>query len=276
MEFDTLSLIEIFKTEAESQGLRFEEALLALLKDPDNPSYVESAMRAAHSLKGAAQIMGAKGISRIAHHIEDCFVAVQKAGRSLKPADLNLLLRLFECLVRVKDGSESEIIQWPQPDNTEVDTLSKALEKLISELSQDKAITYDERFISLFQKEFQSSLVKLSDLLQEGRAPIFDDTLIRIPHSIKGSAGIVGFGRLSKLCEVLESWFVGLKEGLWVWDLSSKSLIEDILSVFQAIATVPTMQMGAMVLKMDSRLSQLSSFISSLCSPTHRESKKKS
>lgn len=276
MEFDNISLIEIFKNEAESQGLLFEQALLGLLENPENAAYLESAMRAAHSLKGAAQIMGAKGISLIAHHIEDCFVAAQKTGTLLKRVDLSLLLRVFELLVKVKDCSEAEIINWPGTQKREVDALDASLQQLIAQLHHDSQTSYDERFLSLFHKEFRANLSKLSILLREDTPPSFDDTLIRIPHSIKGAAGIVGFVRLAKLCEAIESWFLGLKEGLWVWDMAANKLIQEILSVFQAIATAPSIQMGSVVLKLDSRLSQLTSFITSLCSPAEKESKKKS
>lgn len=277
MEFDTLSLIDIFRNEAESQGLLFEKAILGLIEKPEDVGHLESAMRAAHSLKGAAQIVGAKGISLMAHQVEECLVTAQKTGTFLKRTALNCLLEVFETLVKLKHYPDLEILNWPGEEKEKLGTLNQALLKLIAELQEETpSEPYDERFLSLFWQEFQTNVSTLASLMNTHQSdPIFDDTLIRIPHSIKGSAGIIGFGRLSKLCEEIESWFLGIKEGLWVWDTAAKALFNDVLFAFEAIAAAPVLGLGKAVLKMDNKLSQLTQEIFHLCTYREAEPKKK-
>lgn len=278
MEFDTLSLIEIFRNEAESQGLLFEKSILGLLEKPDDAAHLEAAMRAAHSMKGAAQIVGAKGISLIAHQVEECFVTAQKTGIRLKRIDLNLLLEVFETLVKLKQYSEFEILNWPGEEKEKLDILNQSLLKLIEGLQAEPQLeNCDERFLGLFWKEFQANVTLLADWANNYQTEAtFDDNLIRIPHSIKGSAGIIGFGRLSKLCEEMESWFLGIKEGLWAWDGAAKALFKDVLFAFEAIAATPMLGLGQAMLKLDTRLSQLTQDILHLCAYRKAEPKKKS
>lgn len=277
MEFDTISLIEIFRNEAESQGLLFEKALLGLLEKPDDAACLESAMRAAHSLKGAAQIVGAKGISLIAHQVEECFVTAQKTGVCLKRADLNCLLEVFETLVSIKDSPEGAILNWPGEEKEKLEALNQSLLALIAEQQPSPHLAaYDERFLSLFWQEFQAHVRMLAQAFTQNQVELrFDDNLIRIPHSIKGSAGIIGFGKLSKLCEEIESWFSGIKEGVWKWDTAAKALFRDVLFVFEAIAAAPVLGLGKTVLSMDDRLNQLTQDIVHFCRYKEAEPKKK-
>ena len=86
------SLFELFKAEAESHGATLDEGLLRLEEDPADVSVIEPLMRAAHSLKGAARIIGVDLAVRLAHAMEDCLVAVQKGQETLVPARIDQLL----------------------------------------------------------------------------------------------------------------------------------------------------------------------------------------
>ena len=54
-------------------------------------------MRAAHSLKGAARIVGLDVGVRVAHAMEDCFVAAQEGRLTLRQAQIDLLLGATTC-----------------------------------------------------------------------------------------------------------------------------------------------------------------------------------
>ena len=72
------SMAELFRREIESQSAILTEGLLALERDPSARQKLTELMRAAHSLKGAARIVGCEAAVRIAHAMEDCFVAAQE------------------------------------------------------------------------------------------------------------------------------------------------------------------------------------------------------
>ena len=52
------SMLDLFRAEAESQALVLTSGLLALERDPTLAPELEACMRAAHSLKGAARMVG--------------------------------------------------------------------------------------------------------------------------------------------------------------------------------------------------------------------------
>ena len=69
-------------------------------------------MRAAHSLKGAARIVGLDAAVRVAHAMEDCFVAVQKGKLVLQPGHVDVLLRGVDLLLQIAQISENEVATW--------------------------------------------------------------------------------------------------------------------------------------------------------------------
>ena len=81
------SLMDLFRSEAEGQTAILSEGLLALEGgDAPSPAALEPLMRAAHSLKGAARIVGLDAAVRVAHALEDNFVAAQHGEFAIRPA----------------------------------------------------------------------------------------------------------------------------------------------------------------------------------------------
>ncbi len=71
------SLMDLFRSEADGQVATLSEGLIALEGSATTSQAIEPLMRAAHSLKGAARIVGLEPAVRIAHALEDAFVAAQ-------------------------------------------------------------------------------------------------------------------------------------------------------------------------------------------------------
>src|SRR5450631_786175 len=87
-----LSMLELFRMEVETQSTVLTEGLLGLERDVDPAQRLEELMRAAHSLKGAARIVGRQTGVRVAHAMEDCFVAAQKKQRTISGELIDTLL----------------------------------------------------------------------------------------------------------------------------------------------------------------------------------------
>lgn len=125
------SLLELFSLEAESQAEVLNAGLLALEREPTAASHLEACMRAAHSLKGAARIVGIDGGVRVAHVMEDCLVAAQGGGVVLSPAHIDALLQGTDLLQRIgrpPDGNP----HWPERQGKgEIDAFVALLEALI-------------------------------------------------------------------------------------------------------------------------------------------------
>jgi two-component system chemotaxis sensor kinase CheA len=60
-----------FKTEAEEYIAKLTQGLLSLEKDPQQPAVIEEMFRSAHTIKGAAAMVGCDDIKQIAHGLED-------------------------------------------------------------------------------------------------------------------------------------------------------------------------------------------------------------
>jgi two-component system, chemotaxis family, sensor histidine kinase and response regulator WspE len=102
------SLIDLFREEARTQARVLNDGLLALDRSPRDAAALEACMRAAHSLKGAARIVGVQVGVELAHAMEDCFVAAQEGRAMLDAAWIDELLRGVDIVARIgNDEDES-------------------------------------------------------------------------------------------------------------------------------------------------------------------------
>ena len=120
-DLSQFSMLDLFRVEAETQALVLTSGLLALERDPALADQLEACMRAAHSLKGAARIVGLAVGVRVAHAMEDCFVAAQQGQLTLRQAHIDLLLGATDLLARIAHTAEAEIGQWENEKKAEVD-----------------------------------------------------------------------------------------------------------------------------------------------------------
>ena len=95
------SLLELFSLEAEAQTQVLSAGLLALERDPTQADHLESCMRAAHSLKGAARIVGVDAGVSVAHVMEDCLVSAQERRLVLGAVHIDALLQGTDLLTRI-------------------------------------------------------------------------------------------------------------------------------------------------------------------------------
>lgn len=104
------SLLELFSLEAEAQTQVLSAGLLALERNPTQADHLESCMRAAHSLKGAARIVGVDSGVSVAHVMEDCLVSAQEGRLLLRPEHIDALLQGTDLLMRIATPASA-----PQP-----------------------------------------------------------------------------------------------------------------------------------------------------------------
>ncbi|MGE8467454.1 MAG: hybrid sensor histidine kinase/response regulator [Pseudomonas putida] len=95
------SLLELFSLEAEAQTQVLSAGLMALERNPTQADQLEACMRAAHSLKGAARIVGVDAGVSVAHVMEDCLVAAQEGRLRLNAEHIDALLQGTDLLMRI-------------------------------------------------------------------------------------------------------------------------------------------------------------------------------
>ena len=96
-----LSMLELFRMEEQQQSSVLTEGLLALEQEPNSPKHLESLMRAAHSLKGAARMVGLDAVVDLTHVMEDCFVAAQKAELLLCANHIDILFGSIDLISKI-------------------------------------------------------------------------------------------------------------------------------------------------------------------------------
>jgi two-component system sensor histidine kinase and response regulator WspE len=127
------SLMDLFRSEAEGHTGTLSAGLLALEQGGASaPATIEPMMRAAHSLKGAARIVGFEPAVRVAHVMEDCFVAVQQGRCRLDPAHIDVLLRGLDLLTRVAQVPEDQIAQWSAENEPAVEAMVGEIRSILS------------------------------------------------------------------------------------------------------------------------------------------------
>jgi two-component system sensor histidine kinase and response regulator WspE len=120
-------MMELFRMEAEAQTAILSAGLVAVEGATAAPETIEPLMRAAHSLKGAARIVGLDGAVRVAHALENCFVAAQKGKSILGPEHVDILLRGVDMLVQISKSAEHDVERWQSSHAAEIDALVDAL-----------------------------------------------------------------------------------------------------------------------------------------------------
>ena len=129
-DLSNLSMLELFQVESETQTGVLTKGLLELERDPGSAEKLQGLMRAAHSLKGAARIVNHEAAVKVAHAMEDCFVAAQKGKVKLRQEEIDVLFQGVDLLTHISKRSEQEIAQGHAEQQGRIRGFLTALESL--------------------------------------------------------------------------------------------------------------------------------------------------
>ena len=117
------SMLELFRLELEGQSVNLNDGLLALERAPGALEHIEPLMRAAHSLKGAARIVGLDVAVRVAHAMEDFLVAAQHGRVALRQPEIDALLNGVDLLTRIGNTPEPQLAVWEKEQAGEIQSV---------------------------------------------------------------------------------------------------------------------------------------------------------
>ncbi|MEW6604444.1 MAG: chemotaxis protein CheA [Thermoproteota archaeon] len=100
---------EIFVQEAIEHVQKLNQAMLQLEQRPDNKEHLDSAFRAAHTLKGMAATMGYEQIRYVCKAIEELFDRLRKGEERLTPRLADFLFRSFDLLDKMVNNDKKTI-----------------------------------------------------------------------------------------------------------------------------------------------------------------------
>ncbi len=105
---ELMEMMSIFKIESEEHLKNLNKGLLSLEEKPGSKELLDELFRTAHSIKGAARMMGFSKIEAIAHKIEDIFGLIRKGEAALSPNDFDGIYEGVDVVSRIIDKISSE------------------------------------------------------------------------------------------------------------------------------------------------------------------------
>jgi len=100
------SMLDLFRMEAGEQARVLTDGLLRLERGDADAALLDSMMRAAHSIKGAAAIVGMEAVVRLSHVMEDVFIAAQHGRLALDAAGADRLLAAVDLMLALAEAPE--------------------------------------------------------------------------------------------------------------------------------------------------------------------------
>jgi two-component system sensor histidine kinase and response regulator WspE len=121
------SMYELFRAEVDTHCAALSDGLLRLESAPDDIGIIVPIMRAAHSIKGAARIVGIDAAVTVAHHMEDVLVQIQKGQEKTTQARIDQLLEGTDFLQRIAQQEEKDLPEWSAQHAAEINAMTIAL-----------------------------------------------------------------------------------------------------------------------------------------------------
>ena len=122
-DLNDFSMSDLFRMEVETQSAILTDGLLKWEQDQPVNAPLAELMRAAHSLKGAARIVGRGAAVRIAHAMEDSFLAAQKQGVPPSGELTTALLAGVDFIHRIAQVSDAGLEAWEASRQAEIEEL---------------------------------------------------------------------------------------------------------------------------------------------------------
>jgi chemotaxis protein histidine kinase CheA len=106
MAFDASAFLDDFRAEAADRVRDLDAQLLALERDPTDPSPIRDMFLAAHTIKGGAGMLGLLDVRELAHAMEDVLSRLRDQSR---PLDRDTADLLFAALDQLRDLSATAV-----------------------------------------------------------------------------------------------------------------------------------------------------------------------
>ena len=139
MDLSDFSMLDLFSLEVETQGEVLNDKLLTLENQlQDSPgatgslSLLEALMRASHSIKGAARIVQIESAVKLAHVMEDCFMAAMERTITLTPNHIDYLLQGVDFLQSIAGVEQNDFNSWLQENETQAEEIVAAITSIMN------------------------------------------------------------------------------------------------------------------------------------------------
>ncbi|HBG49593.1 MAG TPA: hypothetical protein DDW90_08870 [Cyanobacteria bacterium UBA9971] len=105
LESEIVEILNIFREESEEQIQKLNKNLLKLEANPKDSTAISELFREAHSLKGAARMIGLNDIQLIAHKLEDVFGMAKECRLDVTAETIDTLCKAVDCVNSIVEES---------------------------------------------------------------------------------------------------------------------------------------------------------------------------
>jgi chemosensory pili system protein ChpA (sensor histidine kinase/response regulator) len=197
-----------FLDEAQEYLNTLDSALLGLADSRVDGQKINAALRAAHSIKGGASMMGFQVLSDLAHHLEDSFKVLKTQKAVVVDSQLeNLLLGAVGSLHQVIDCDRQGIpvdAEWLQ---TEVEPIFQQLHNELGDPQAEDATSIlspeegNDIISILFETEVEGCLQRLEAVLKNPDQPCLHEELMILAQELDGLGEMLQLPAFISLCQ---------------------------------------------------------------------------
>ncbi|MDX2228147.1 MAG: hybrid sensor histidine kinase/response regulator [Leptolyngbyaceae cyanobacterium bins.349] len=201
-----------FLDEAQEYLEALDTAVIGLSDGRVDIQRINSALRAAHSIKGGAGMMGFQWLSQFAHRLEDAFKVLKTQSQSLAidAALENLLLKGINSLrttIHFHQHDQPIHTSWVDQD---VEPIFQALHDRLGDPHDEDAVSVlatesgQDILVLLFETEVEECLQRLEAVLADPAQPCLETELTVLAQELGGLGEMLQLNAFSQLCEVVE------------------------------------------------------------------------
>lgn len=172
-------LLDSLLQELPNQTSEFSTAIQRIVDGEGNQQDVDVAQRIAHTLKGAGNTVGVRGIATLTHHIEDILLALSKHAALPNRALAETLMNAADCLETMSES----LLGISEPPNQAIAVLQEILD-WANRIDQEGIPTADE---ALPKPQPQGARQpSLQQAVKEDSPPAYESSepMLRIPASL--------------------------------------------------------------------------------------------
>ncbi|MDF3065622.1 MAG: chemotaxis protein histidine kinaselike protein [Polyangiaceae bacterium] len=254
LEDAPLPLVELFLADTREHSATLKRGLSSLAEDASRQrALLPDLLLAAHSIRGAAKIIGFEAAARVAEAVEARLLDAEHSGARLHPQQAPKLASATESFERMVAVGAPELRAWAENQAGYLESVVAQLKAPSSDLPRPTASRVtpaskptasaksEANIVELFRAETAACTDVLSRGLVEleagGRADL--ESLMRAAHSIKGAARIVGLELAVRIAHALEDCLVKAQEGILALPPKSVDLLLAAVDVLSEMGQVP-------------------------------------
>ncbi len=196
-----------FLEEAQDYINTIESAMLELATAQIDDNQMDAVLRAAHSIKGGAAMMGFQTLSHLAHRLEDFFKVLKTQKPSINAEIESLLLAGVDFLRQVIDQNlQGKVVdeQWLETDVNPI--FEQLYERLGAPQAEDLTTLLlpedgQDMVKLIFETEVEGYLQRLESILAESEQSCLFEELSIMAQELGGLGEMLELNAFKSLCE---------------------------------------------------------------------------